>query len=359
MGRKQIKKTGAGAKKRWKVSEKVILIVAILLLLLGGIAIAGRTLMSTRLLGDATLPGGQLSTEIQTPSELQGRLLNLLVVGVSDDPNERESTRLTDTIMVVSVNIEDQKVNILQIPRDTYVGNETSTHKINAIYSQNPDNWDYAGLDGLSRMIYDQFQVTIDHYVTIQMDGFRDMINAIGGVTMDVPVDMELNGTYVEAGTQTLDGDQAIAVVRTRNVYANADIGRLQTQKIFMSALLEKVMSLSVDQMLSLIPTLLNYVTTDLTVEDCVSLYYLVRGMNSDDITAVTCPGEGVTVSGQSCWGLYHERTAIILNELFRPFEETPDIASDDLGIYDVVAEPYISEEEDFGLGTMTDYASE
>lgn len=359
MGRKPIKKTGAGAKKHWKISEKVILIVAILLLLLGGIAVAGRVMMSTRLLGDATLPGGQLSTDIQTPSELQGRLLNLLVVGVSDDPDERESTRLTDTIMVVSVNIEEQKVNILQIPRDTYVGEETSTHKINAIYAQNPDHWDYAGLDGLSRMIYDQFQVTIDHYVTIQMDGFRDMINAIGGVTMDVPVSMELNGTYVPAGTQTLDGDQAIAVVRTRNVYANADIGRLQTQKIFMSALLEKVMSLSVDQMVSLIPTLLNYVTTDLTVEDCLSLYYLVRGMSSDDITAVTCPGEGVTVSGQSCWGLYHERTSIILNELFRPFEETPDVSSDDLGIYDVVTEPYIRADEDFGLGTMTDYASE
>lgn len=359
MGRKQIEKTGTAAKKHWKVSEKIILIVAILLLLLGAIAIAGRTVVSMRLLGDSTLQGGQLSSDIQTPSELQGRMLNLLVVGVADDPDERESTNLTDTIMLVSINIEDQEVNILQIPRDTYVGDESSTHKINAIYAQSSDSWDYAGLDGLSRMIYDQFQVTIDHYVTIQMDGFRDMINAIGGVTMDVPVDMELNGTYVEAGTQTLDGDQAIAVVRTRNVYSNADIGRLQTQKLFMAALLEKVMSLSVDQMVSLIPTLLGYVTTDLTVEDCLSVYYLVRGMTSDDITVVTCPGEGVTVNGQSCWGLYHERMAIILNKLFRPFDETPDVSSDDLGIYDVVTEPYITEDEDFGLGTMTDYSSE
>ena len=53
MGRKQIKKTGAAAKKHWKISEKIILIVAILLLLLGAIAIAGRTLMSTRFLGPA------------------------------------------------------------------------------------------------------------------------------------------------------------------------------------------------------------------------------------------------------------------------------------------------------------------
>ena len=119
-------------------------------------------------------------------------MLNLLVVGVSDDPDERESTRLTDTIMVVSVNIEDQKVNILQIPRDTYVGEETSTHKINAIYAQNPDHLGLRWFGRPEPMIYDQFQVTIDHYVTIQMDGFRDMINAIGGVTMDVPVDMEL-----------------------------------------------------------------------------------------------------------------------------------------------------------------------
>ncbi len=358
MGRKQIKKAGTAAKNRWKISEKVILIVAILLLLVGGVSIAGRVMASMSLLGDSTLEGGQLSADIQTPSELQGRMLNLLVVGVADDPDERQSTNLTDTIMLVSINIEDQEVNILQIPRDTYVGDESSTHKINAIYAQSSDSWDYAGLDGLSQIIYDQFQVTIDHYVTIQMDGFRDMINAIGGVTMDVPVAMELNGTYVEAGVQTLDGDQAVAVVRTRNVYATADIGRLQTQKIFMAALLEKMMSLSTDQVVSLVPTLLSYVTTDLSVEDCLSLYTLLQGMTSDDITVVTCPGESVTVNGQSCWGLYHERMAIILNELFRPFEETPDVSSDDLGIYDVVEEPYITEDEDFGLGTMTDYAS-
>ena len=81
--------------------------------------------------------------------------------------------------------------------------------------------------------------------------------------------------------------------------------------------------------------------------------------MTSDDITAVTCPGEGTTVDGQSCWGLYHERTAIILNELFRPFAETPDISSDELGIYDVVRNPISVKTKDFGLGTMTDYASE
>ena len=70
-------------------------------------------------------------------------------------------------------------------------------------------------------------------------------------------------------------------------------------------------------------------------------------------------PAKGSPSAASPVGGLYHERTAIILNELFRPFAETPDISSDDLGIYDVVAEPYISEDEDFGLGTMTDYASE
>ena len=154
MGRKQIEKTGVAAKKHWKVSEKIILIVAILLLLLGAIAIFGRTMVSMRLLGDETLDGGQLSTEIQTPSDFR-RMLNLLVVGVSDDPDERESTGSPTPLWLVSVNIEDQEGEHPSDSSGHLCGRGNFHHKINAIYAQNPDHWDYAGLDGLSRMIYE------------------------------------------------------------------------------------------------------------------------------------------------------------------------------------------------------------
>lgn len=305
------------SKRKLSTKDKVLLILSIVSIVVIVLGVSVYYLMNVRLMKDKT---GEvnLTPEIKTPEKVKDKSANFLVVGVGDDPAERESTNLTDTIMVVNIDFENKKASALQIPRDTYVGEETSTGKINAIYNQTKENWNYAGLQGLVDMIHKTFKLNIDHYVTVKMDGFQKLVDAVGGVTMDVPTDMELNGTFVKEGKQTLNGKQAIAVVRTRNVYANADLGRLDTQKIFVSALADKVLNLGPAQMTKLIPLMFNSVSTDLTLNDALKYYNTMSDFNLSNMVMMTVPGVGDMVDGQSVYCVYPERTTALINKYFK-----------------------------------------
>ncbi len=270
---------------------------------------------------------GGLFKGIGTPDDLKGKQVNFLVLGIADDPNEREQTRLTDLMAVVSVDFENDEANVLQIPRDTFIGDETPTGKMNAIYNRDPDYWDYHGLEGLSKMINEMFKLTIDHYVTMDMEGFRDIVDAIGGVTMNVPADVELNGTYVYAGEQTLNGDQAIAVVRTRNIYSNQDIGRMETQREFMKAFVSKVLSLGKMDIAKLAPTCIKYVNTDVTLNQGLKYYKAISGLNMQNFNIFSPEGtpdeyNSYSLGIQDVYVLDKEATATMLNENFRKHTE-------------------------------------
>lgn len=326
-------------KGKLSTKEKVIIIVAVALIICSILVAAGVFVMNYNFFEDKTAIQGEpiITEQIQTPVQNKEKVVTFLVLGIGDDENERENTELTDTIMVATVDLEKKQVNVLQIPRDTYVGRETTTGKINAIYKQKPDIWDYAGLKGLTQMIYEMFQLNIDHYVTITMDAFQEVIDLIGGVEMDVPTEMELNGTYVKAGRQTLSGEQAIAVVRTRNVYANADLGRLDTQKIFLSALVQKCLNLGVGEMTKLVPTMMRSISTDLTAADMLEYYDLIQGLDLGNIQIATVPGDGAMVDGQSVYSVYTQQTADLLNENFRPYSD--DVLADELQIKTILKE--------------------
>ena len=343
-------------KKRLSKKQKTIIGLSIGLIVACALVLVYLFVMNYKFFEDKSGTGVvSIGKEIQTPEPVQEKMVSFLVLGVSDDPAERGNTMLTDTIMVATVDIEAQKVSILQIPRDTYVGEETSTGKINAIYKQNPEKWDYAGLQGLIDKIYEMFKVNIDHYVTIQMDGFADVIDLIGGVTMNVPKDMELNGTFVPAGERTLTGEEAIAVVRTRNVYANADLGRLDTQKIFLSALVEKCMSLGFSDMTKLIPTMMRSITTDLTVNQVLSYYNVTKSMDMSNMVIMTAPGAGAMVNGQAVYSLYQTRTANLLNEYFRPY--TDPVPAEQLEMETIYDDPGDGQGRDDNVVHFDDYS--
>lgn len=325
--------------------KRVIVILSIFIVLLGIIAAVCVYAFQVNLMKDDTVksPDGKIEDQYNTPSKIKDKMANFLVLGISNDPELRSDDNMTDTIMVVSCDFEAQKINILQIPRDSYIGYETNTGKINAIYGQSPEKWEYAGLDGLAKMIHETFGITIDHYATLQMDGFAKIVDSIGGVTMDVPKDMELDGLSISAGRQTLTGEQAIAVVRVRKAYVNADLGRLDTQKLFMAALAEKCLKLSVADMAKLITPVMESVTTDLSIADALEYYKLVQGMDMNQISVVSVPGTGLytnetKIGKQAVYSVDKQRTAELLNQYFRPYEEA--VPAESLGIIELTEYP-------------------
>lgn len=309
----------------------IFIIIIVLVVVAGFYFYHGRVMTD-----DSAGKNGQISDRYKTPDDVKDKVLNFLVVGIGDDPDMRESQRLTDVIMLVSCDFEAQKINVLQIPRDTYIGNETLTGKMNSIYQNSAKKWDYAGLEGLVQMVNEMFALPVDHYVTIQMDGLESVIDIIGGVEMDVPVTIEVDGVTIEKGRRKLNGEQSLAVVRGRKMYSTGDLGRLDTQKVFLSALVKKCQSLEVNDFLGILPAAMDTVKTDLSVSDAGGYYKILNGFDMDQMNVMTVPGIGMDtaktkIGRQSVFSVDKQKTAGLLNEYFRPY--TDEVAASELKI--------------------------
>ena len=168
-------------------------------------------------------------------SEIADNRVNLLLMGTD------ESGLRTDSMMVVTMNTETSSAGFISIPRDikvTYPKN--STNKLNAVYGISDRKPEAAigfieGFTGLK----------INYYAVVKPQGFRDLIDSLGGVKFDVPIDMKYSDPaqdlYIDlkAGMQVLNGDKAEQLTRFRG-YPNADLGRIAVQRDFFTALVEQ-----------------------------------------------------------------------------------------------------------------------
>ena len=201
---------------------------------------------------------GMLATVVGHDENTKKNLseIKVLILGVSTDLD----SQLTDTIMVASYNPNTQKANLLSIPRDSYTGKNTAkataSLKINALYNieKTPEKTlkavnEITGLD-------------IKYYVIVKPEALIQLVDAIGGVEFNVPIDMKYDDPTqdlhidLKAGTQKLDGEKAEQVLRFRHSnpdkngvmstypseYGNDDFGRMRTQRDFISALLKQTL---------------------------------------------------------------------------------------------------------------------
>ncbi len=261
-----------------------------------------------------------IDEDIKTPEVVKGQAVNFLVVGI--DYNTIDATagvsrgKLTDVVMVVQIDLKEGSVRALQFPRDTYVGyNRSVTGKINAIYSS-------YGIQGLAEVIYDQFALTIDHYVTVDMNGFIKIVDAIGGVTIDIDEYFTLEGVTFSPGTHTLTGIEAEKFVRERHSRSGGDIGRINAQRKFLAALFQEMKDLSARELTSLASVVMQNVTTDLSVGTALSLVQEILGMDTDNLSFYTVPGTTGMAGDQSIWRVFKDDIADIMNEYFRPYTD-------------------------------------
>lgn len=290
--------------------------------------------------------GGILDSKLKSTSQDE---VNILVCGTDSDSDvsgvvEREgSASLTDTILYINWDLKENKVKVLQIPRDTYVGNVTYTGKINAIYNNQYDE-SIKGISGLATQINKMFSLPVDYYATITMDGFREIVDAIGGVEMNVPQRIDLEGVVLEEGLQRLDGTSAEKFMRYRSGYNDGDMGRVQAQRLFFSAFLQKLLTLGKAELAGLLPEIQKYVTTDLTINK--ALEFLDKGveLSTENLEFFLVPGESVNsytdvpcyyeLGGQSVYGIHLQATAVMLNNNFRPYSDP--VAAESLGCIEI-----------------------
>ncbi|MBR6790592.1 MAG: LCP family protein [Oscillospiraceae bacterium] len=335
-------------KHRMRWHDRLLMILSVVMICGAALAIGYTSLMNWSPLAevvseeavtdDAGVPGQPVSkpaqhtasidNSIKNTGEAGEKTVNFLITGIDYTTTDLMAgtgrAKLTDVIMVVQLNMEDNTASVLQIPRDTWVGTgASSTGKINAVYGR-------SGLEGLAQVIYDQLSIPLDHYVNMNMDGFMNIVDAVGGVEINVQESFTLEGVTFRPGLQTLNGLQAEKFVRERHNRSGGDIGRLKAQRQFMASLFKKFKNISMGEITKLVPILMKEVTTDLKVGTVLDLVGEVLELNPDNISFFTLPGEGAWASnGQSVWTIHKDVAADTLNENFRPFSK--EIPAEDL----------------------------
>ncbi len=216
-----------------------------------------------------------------------------------DESGDFGDSYRTDSIMLARIDPVNKKVTLVSLHRDTMIdyGDDYGINKLNAAHV-------FGGPELSVKTVSQLAGVDISHYAEINFDGFREIVDALGGVEVDVPmtIDDEDAGGHLDAGLQTLNGDQALILCRARHAYDEIGPGdeyRAANQRLVMSAIAKKLLSADVATMASTVQTLSKYVTTDLGVTDIIGLAQNMQGLDpSTDIYSAMEPTTSKYIDG-------------------------------------------------------------
>lgn len=221
-------------------------------------------------------------------------ILNVLILGL----DSREQVCRSDTIMLLTLNNKTGSINIISIPRDMRV--QIPGHGLDKI------NHAYAyGEVALSQAAVEDFlDIHIDHYITTDFDGFVNIVDALGGIDLEVEKKMTYRGIDVEIrlqpGLQHLDGEKALEYVRWRSD-AEADLGRVRRQQKFLKTLLQEIIAYkNILKFPRLLPELAENVKTDLELNQALKLVNKLKSVEIEEINTFTLPGKPGKVAGVS-----------------------------------------------------------
>lgn len=345
-GRKSGKKGGSGkggnGKKKKKIRWWQILLITLLVIALifgGAFAL---------IMGAITPAGGNIKLDqlINTPKEFQGKEMNFLMVGI-DRSSQKEGDDLndagvddgnTDMILYVHFNNETGEMKMLQIPRDTMVTTDRSVsgnYRINNIAKTQAADSNSMNMKALCEQVSNMYQLPIDGYMTIRLEMLVQLVDTFGGIELYVPQEMDYKGSHLDQGYQTLNGDACEFLLRTRHIYNNGDIGRLNMQRQFYSALFRRLKSIgNIWDVAKLTPAVLNYMETSLSASQLVSFAVSMLKIDSSKIMICQMPIKMAgKYNGQAVVCPARQEDADLLNQYFR--ENTGFVDASELQLCD------------------------
>ena len=265
----------------------------------------------------------------------------------SDETGEYQYPR-TDSLVLANYDNVNKRLSLMSIPRDTIV--EVSDEmfakmrsefpepgkkqmKINAIYHYGGKDH---GIEYLETEIERMFGVKPDYYVCVNFDGFNYIVDSIGGVEFDVPIDMKYDDPYqnlhidIKKGLQVLDGDKAQQFVRYRkdnygNGYSGGDIERIAVQQAFVKALMAKASKSDTvfKNIFSYLNAFNKYVKTDATVNDMARYATVLKSIDMNNVITETLPGQPAYMYGISGYKVNDSEAAAMVYNIFkRPLNE-------------------------------------
>lgn len=273
----------------------------------------------------------------------------------------------TDTMLLASYDVTNQKATVMSIPRDTMVNVPWDIKRINSVYNYYGQG--EKGIQYLYKEIAQLVGFEPDFQVVVEWDAVGEIVDAIGGVYFDVPLDMNYEDPYQDLsihqtkGYRLLSGDDAMQVLRYRHDnnmkhgYAEGDLGRIKTQQAFLKAMVEQVLQpKNMTKAGPLIEAFNKNVETDLSFQNILwfAQSAVLGGLKMEDVNFVTMPNTSKYVYSRSIDKLTNGRDKMqsyvvpnarklleLVNNELSPFEETFTLA--DLDVMSVNADGSIS----------------
>lgn len=312
-----MKKDEKTKEKRKKGRGRKILLIILILMIVLGIVVAKRV---NDLDGNwIALILGHNKNTLKNLDEIQ-----VLIMG--------ESTGMSDTIIVAKYNPKTQESSLLSIPRDTFIGDNKSKakyyHKINSLYSngETPEKT----MDAVNKIT----GLNIKKYILVDTKALRELVDIIGGVYFEVPIDMSYDDDgqdlhiHLKKGYQLLTGDQAEQVARFRHnnngstypyEYGIEDYGRMKTQRNLIIAIVKQtIKAKNIKEIGNITDTMKNNVKTNIDFSVIKDYIPYAININLDAIQTAQLPGKSEKVNG--IWFFFHDakETEEIVDKLFR-----------------------------------------
>lgn len=254
--------------------------------------------------------------------------ISILIMGVDENEHDEEMAGQpvrTDALMVTTLNREDKSIKMLSIPRDSYVYVPIIDDytKINHAFAYGEAN--DSGQGGTKATIHTVehlLDIPIDYYVKVNFEAFVDVVDALDGVTVDVPYEFyeqdshnNMDAIHLTAGEQELNGEEALALARTRKL--DNDIERGKRQQEILKAIIRKSASLGAilkyDQVISAVGSNMG---TNMKFSEMKSLFTYITAGPDLDIEALTLEGQDYQPGSVYYWKLYEESLDIATTTL-------------------------------------------
>lgn len=232
--------------------------------------------------------------DLKPPDPTESPVVNVLIMGVDE--------ARSDVMMLASFNKDNNKMTMLSIPRDTRVDIPGYGYdKINSAAARKEGT--ALSMETVSNML----NIPIHHYIKVDFKGAEKIIDILGGVTVDVPINMNYDdpaqnlSIHIKKGRQLLNGANAVKFVRFRSGYPDQDLGRIKAQQQFAKAFIEKITSPSVlPKALSLVNAMTRCTKTNMTDGEIASYALKLKDIKLDEVKFYTLPGKADYLHGIS-----------------------------------------------------------
>ena len=227
----------------------------------------------------------------------------------------------TDTMMLLYLSGSEHKVGLLSLPRDSLTVTSSGSYaKLNSAYGRNGSGAE--GMEGLLDYVQEIIGYRPDGYMLIAMDLVPQIVDAMGGVDVDVPMSFDLGGEHLEAGYQHLTGSQVLQLLRYREGYAMQDLDRVTVQRSVISACLDQWFTLDhIGDVTTALELVQNNSLTTLNVRNYLWMAKTVL-LSLGDISTDTLPGYADYIDGVSYYILSRSGIAELINESYNPYKQ-------------------------------------